>query len=277
MRAWFVAFAIASCSKATPPAPAPAPAPAPKPPPTPCSVSVFVDASSAWIGTTAGTCRVALTELGDELGSLKQAFPRKCSPPLELASDAGVYQDLISAMDVAVRAGFIDVGLTPRDGLSIALPSKDPAPHCTAPQNATDPPPLPPAEPSPPPKIGSDGTIELTFPGPEDGAKDALQVAPVLVVTKTEMLFQNEPITIDQLAPHLAIEAKKTLTTLGPRQQKACADAKRGLRPAPGNICPIGLMILQADAATPMAEINRIVVTTKQAGYDNLLFAVKNR
>jgi len=277
MRAWIFAVALAACSKDSKPSPAPAPAPAPKPPPTPCSISVFVDATNAWIGTTAGTCRVARAELGDELRSLKQSFPKACSPPLELASDTGVYQDLISAMDVAVKEGFIDVGLSSRDALSIALPSKDPASHCTAPQNAVDPPPLPPAEPSPTPKIGSDGTIEITLPPPEAGAKQALQVAPVLVVTKTEMLYQNEPITIDQLAPRLAVETKKTLATLGPRQQKACADAKRGLRPAPGNICPIGLLILQADAATPITTINRIVTTSKEAGYDNLLFAVKNR
>jgi biopolymer transport protein ExbD len=240
---------------------------------------VFVDGTNAWIGTTAGTCRVARDALGEELHALKQSFPSACTPPLELASDSGAYQDLISAMDVAVREGFIDVGLSSRDALSIELPSKAPAAHCIAPKDAVDPPPLPAAD-SPVPskvKIGSDGSMEIDLPPPDEDAKQAMQVAPVLVVTKTEMLLQNERVSMDQIPSRLATIAKQTLASLSPRQQKACADEKRGLRPALGNFCPLGLLILQADAATPVTVINQLVTIAKKGGYDNLMFAVKNR
>ena len=277
MRLMVVLVAVGCSKDPRPPVPAPVPAVAPKPPASPCSVSVLVDATNAWIGTTAGTCRVARDALGDELRALKQSFPRACTPPLELASDTGVYQDLISAMDVAVKEGFIDVGLSAKDALSIELPSKAPAAHCIAPKDAVDPPPPPSAEPPPPPKIGSDGSLELDLPPPEEGAKDAMQVAPVLIVTKTEMLLQNERVTMAQLPSRLEAIAKQTLGALSARQQKACADQKRGLRPALGNFCPLGLLILQADAETPIPVINQLVSIAKKGGYNNLMFAVKNR
>jgi len=42
-------------------------------------------------------------------------------------------------------------------------------------------------------------------------------------------------------------------------------------------VCPDGLAILQADESTDARLINKIVVTAKAAGFDNLLFAVKNK
>ena len=58
---------------------------------------------------------------------------------------------------------------------------------------------------------------------------------------------------------------------------KACDDAKNNIRPQPGEICPDGLAILQADETTDARLINKIVNTAKAAGFDNLLFAVKNK
>jgi hypothetical protein len=37
------------------------------------------------------------------------------------------------------------------------------------------------------------------------------------------------------------------------------------------------MLILQADESTPTKVINLVVETAKSAGYDNVLFAVKNR
>jgi biopolymer transport protein ExbD len=37
------------------------------------------------------------------------------------------------------------------------------------------------------------------------------------------------------------------------------------------------LAILQADASTPMRTINQIIAGGRRAGFDNLLFATKNR
>ena len=57
----------------------------------------------------------------------------------------------------------------------------------------------------------------------------------------------------------------------------ARVEAKSGLRPEAGKYCPDGLAILQADEKTDARLINRIVNTAKAAGFDNLLFAVKNK
>jgi len=55
--------------------------------------------------------------------------------------------------------------------------------------------------------------------------------------------------------------------------------AQRGqnIRPKPGEVCPDGLAILQADEGTDARLINKIVNTAKAAGFDNLMFAVKNK
>jgi hypothetical protein len=42
-------------------------------------------------------------------------------------------------------------------------------------------------------------------------------------------------------------------------------------------MCPEGLAILQADQGTDVRMINKVVNTSKVAGFDNLLFAVKNK
>jgi biopolymer transport protein ExbD len=126
--------------------------------------------------------------------------------------------------------------------------------------------------------------------------KDTLQLAPVIIVTKREITYQGDLVAtidavmrdespafkIDALFERLDASAKKIKTDVGLKQiprdlQKACDDAKAGLRPEPGKLCPDGLAILQADEGTDARLINKIVNTAKAAGFDNLLFAVKNK
>jgi biopolymer transport protein ExbD len=126
--------------------------------------------------------------------------------------------------------------------------------------------------------------------------KDTLQLAPVIIVTKREITYQGELVAtieavlrddspsfkIDALFERLDAAAKKIKEDVGlgkiPRDlAKACEEAKAGLKPQPGLICPDGLAILQADETTDARLINKIVNTAKAAGFDNLLFAVKNK
>ncbi|HEY0483510.1 MAG TPA: biopolymer transporter ExbD [Kofleriaceae bacterium] len=127
-------------------------------------------------------------------------------------------------------------------------------------------------------------------------ARDTLQQAPVIIVTKTEITYQGQAVAtvesvlrddsptfkIDALFERLDIAAKAIREQVAMGRQpkdliKACEDAKSNLRPAPGKICPDGLAILQADESTDARLINKIVNTAKAAGFDNLLFAVKNK
>lgn len=126
--------------------------------------------------------------------------------------------------------------------------------------------------------------------------KEALQQAPVIIVTKTEITYQGQLVAttdsvlrddsptfkIDALYERLDAAAKKIKEDVGmnrmPKKlQEGCEKAKRNERPEPGFICPDGLAILQADQETDARLINKIVVTAKAAGFDNLLFAVKNK
>src|SRR5512140_3039961 len=127
-------------------------------------------------------------------------------------------------------------------------------------------------------------------------AKETLQQAPVIIVTKSEITYQGQLVAtvesvlrddsptfkIDALFERLDAAAKKIKEDVAMGHQpkdliKACEDAKSNIRPAPGKICPDGLAILQADESTDARLINKIVNTAKAAGFDNLLFAVKNK
>jgi len=127
-------------------------------------------------------------------------------------------------------------------------------------------------------------------------SKQTLQQAPVIIVTKSEITYQGQLVAtvdsalrddsptfkIDALYERLDAAAKKIKEDVGmgklPKDlAKACDDAKNNIRPQPGKICPDGLAILQADESTDARLINKIVNTAKAAGFDNLLFAVKNK
>jgi len=127
-------------------------------------------------------------------------------------------------------------------------------------------------------------------------ARETLQQAPVIIVTKSEITYQGQLVAtvesvlrddsptfkIDALFERLDAASKKIKEDVAMGRQpkdliKACEDAKSNMRPAPGKICPDGLAILQADESTDARLINKIVNTAKAAGFDNLLFAVKNK
>lgn len=128
-------------------------------------------------------------------------------------------------------------------------------------------------------------------------SKQVLQQAPVIIVTNQDITFQgqlistveaalrddNQQFKIEALYERLDGEAKKIKETVAlgnlkdKKLAKACDDAKNNIRPQPGEICPDGLAILQADENTDARLINKIVNTAKAAGFDNLLFAVKNK
>ncbi|HUQ01298.1 MAG TPA: biopolymer transporter ExbD [Kofleriaceae bacterium] len=129
---------------------------------------------------------------------------------------------------------------------------------------------------------------------PEAVSKDALQEAPIIIITKSEVSFMGTQVaTIDSLlrdeTPTLKIEAlfermqavgkkRREEISLGrdKRAKKACDDLKAGIVD-PGNLCPEGLAILQADKEVDARVITMVVTTAKYAEFDNLLFAVKNK
>jgi biopolymer transport protein ExbD len=125
---------------------------------------------------------------------------------------------------------------------------------------------------------------------------DTLQQAPVIIVTRNEITYQGQSIIttelalkddsahfkIDLLYERLEAAARKIKEDVGLGKYdkvllEACEKAKNNVRPEPGKVCPDGLAILQADEATDARLINKIVNTAKAAGFDNLLFAVKNK
>jgi len=132
---------------------------------------------------------------------------------------------------------------------------------------------------------------------PKADSKDILQEAPVIVMTRNEITYQGQLIAtvdsvlhddsptlrIDALYERLQEAAKKihedvTIGKVSPQTKKACDEAKNGFRPGPGQpICPDGLAIVQGDESTDARVINKVVKTAKDAGFDNLLFAVKNK
>jgi len=126
---------------------------------------------------------------------------------------------------------------------------------------------------------------------------DTLQEAPVIIVTRNEITYQGQSIIttelalkddsaafkIDLLYERLEAAARKIKEDVGlgrkydKKMLEACEKAKNNIRPEPGKVCPDGLAILQADESTDARLINKIVNTAKAAGFDNLLFAVKNK
>jgi biopolymer transport protein ExbD len=128
-------------------------------------------------------------------------------------------------------------------------------------------------------------------------SRETLQQAPVIIVTKSDITYQGQLIAtvesvmrddsptfkIDALFERLDAAAKKIKEDIGNGKQPkdlaaACEKAKANIRPGRGEvICPDGLAILQADESTDARLINKIVNTAKAAGFDNLLFAVKNK
>lgn len=135
----------------------------------------------------------------------------------------------------------------------------------------------------------------LELPGAD--SKVMLQRAPVIIVTRTEITYQGGLIaTVDAVlrdeSPTFRIEALYERLEAAARKIKedvlagrvddkklleSCEKQRKHERVDPAMLCPDGLAILQADKETDARLINKIVVTAKAAGFDNLLFAVKNK
>jgi biopolymer transport protein ExbD len=94
---------------------------------------------------------------------------------------------------------------------------------------------------------------------PAPGGAADMKSAPVVVVTKSEITVAGEKTD----------ELKDAATGTGELKGLALKLAKPASADAP--------VIIQADQDTPATVINRIVLTIKTAGYDNVLFAVKNK
>jgi biopolymer transport protein ExbD len=132
---------------------------------------------------------------------------------------------------------------------------------------------------------------------PKADSKDVLQTAPVIVITRNEITYQGQHIAsvdsvlhddsptlrIDALYDRLQDAAQKIAEDvrqgkLSVQAKKSCDDMKNGLRPPAGQeLCPLGLAIVQGDENTDARLINKVVKTAKDAGFDNLLFAIKNK
>jgi len=261
-----------ACEKASPTHDKPTPDPTPTPtPPTPkqldagtvapmqtaCDViAMHIVEQGIWVGAppdvrcfgirTAGTLDAVWLER--ELRQFRGAL-RDCDPSFEVAASPNVaYQDVILAMDVAIKTGFIDIGLSDPGSLGVAFASAPPAASTRCPQ-------LEDLEPSTAPAAAS--VPRPTVP------RAGLAEAPVIIVTRTEISIVLPPQT-SVLVMTVADAA---------RGAGLIAQLTEALDKAPIK----GLAILQADQGTDARVINRIVLTTKAAGFDNLLFAVKNR
>jgi biopolymer transport protein ExbD len=181
--------------------------------------------------------------LGAGLQALAAALPTDCTRSIQLAADSDTsYQNVVTTMDLAIKAGLADVQLTDPSGLSVKIDDSDAlerkARHCAAPAA--------PAAPAP---------VTTTSPN-----KDAMKDAPVLVITPTDVSVDGT-----------SVGAVKTLAKgkgVIPALTKALAAHKGGDKHT---------VIVQADVSSSVALINRVIATTKQAGYDNVLFAVKNK
>ncbi len=217
-------------------------------------VAIYLDGDGTWLATgrdAKSRCYApnkAGTPDSDWLETqLRRAQANPCGPSAsELAgADDVPYQQVITAMDVSVKAGFVDTGLSSPTALSVPLAAADPkgaASECPATL-------LPPKPVTAPVRTA-----------PRASGTDALKAAPALIVTKTELTL-----TVKDTRTVIATLADATAATTLASLTKALPSSTDGL------------LILQADESTPTKIIYLVVETAKAAGYDNVLFAVKNR
>jgi biopolymer transport protein ExbD len=96
-------------------------------------LSVLIDADEIWVGVSRGndSQRIPRVSAGHDWAQLEDVLKHHKSTALfehrtgiEIAADSTSahpvpYQTLIAAMDIAVKAGFVDVGITEPQGLSV--------------------------------------------------------------------------------------------------------------------------------------------------------------
>lgn len=128
---------------------------------------------------------------------------------------------------------------------------------------------------------------------PTAATKAALQTAPIVMITQNELTLQGALIApvetiladdssplIDLLKEPLEAEAKRIKDDVDSGRinevfKKACDDLAAGKRS--DVFCPTGLVILQADEGTDTRLVNKVIVTMRIAGFNNIMFAVKGK
>jgi len=167
-------------------------------------------------------------------------FAGKCAA-FVTADPTLTYQDVILVMDTLVKDGIVDVSLgKPGD----PPPGHDRPAH---PDHATDVTTLWKVGPDGKPLL--EGTVEHRM-----AAADRWKTMPVLIVSKTQVLFGGKEI--------------------GKPEDSALQDELATALPANPKD---PTLILQADAATSAATINQVIAAANQRGYTELLFAVKTK
>ena len=192
--------------------------------------------------------------LGAGLSALAAAIPTDCGRAIEIAGDSDVsYQNLIATMDLAIKAGLPDVGLTDASGLSIKI---DDSAALEKSARRCAPPPKPAPAPAPAPASPpSPGAVPPAPPAPSVRAD-----VPIVILSTTTLTLDGA--TLGDVA---------TLAK-GKGVIPALVKALRAHKTSDPHT-----MILQADQASNTAVVNRVVASGKQAGYDNVLFAVRNK
>jgi hypothetical protein len=222
-------------------------------------LSIEVRGDGVWVGSTRGERRFVARCQGEIDGAgvaasleavARDAFAGRTD--VEVAAVGGLsYQDLITAMDFAIKAGFPDVGLTEPDSLTVRFPLQ-PRDADRVAAWCGQPAPLR-ADSSPSPCTSGDSSKpQLTH--------DDLARTPIVVITQTEITIAGGRITTPEM-----------LASGDRRAAEALAKAMQAAAPVQS-----GFVIVQGDAGTDTAIINAVVRAAKDAGCSPL-FAVKNR
>lgn len=226
-------------------------APLARGPRTACdTVAIQIDTGGAWLGAPpdvrcfaprAGT-DLDVGWLDAELKRLRAAIDStRCPSRVELAVTAdATYKEAIAAMDAATRAGFTAVSLVAPGALAMSFAG--PPPTATTCGDTVD--------------VGT--PTGATAPGAVSASTrtHVSATTPIIVVT-------GDAITAN----------RKQVATL--------AEASQSEGPIPALANAIGTaggdrtIILQADAATSARVMNRVVETAGRAGFDEVIFAVK--
>jgi biopolymer transport protein ExbD len=221
------------------------------------SIAIHVVARGVWLGASTGArCFVPRKDaaldpaaLDTELQTLVGSLPIDCSRDVSIAGDPGVsYQDVITAIDHAMKAGLADVALSDPKHLAIhfddSAAREQKAPHCTAPAS--------PAKPAP---AASKAPASTLAPPP---AKPDLAAAPIVTISRTELALDGKKVADVKTIAHGKGKVAALVTAL---RARASGDQHA--------------VILDADASTDAGLVNRVIASAQQAGFDDVLFAVK--
>jgi biopolymer transport protein ExbD len=192
------------------------------------------------------------------------------------------YQEIVRVMDVGVKVGLIDVQIGAGSDLAAvfhdsAAARRSAAAHCPSPP--PPPPPRPSSRPAPsepplarltrPPPPAElarrKELLERQVPLPPWPPKPDLSKAPVIVVTPTEVTMRGRTLCrVAGLASGSGaiqplLEALEDVARTGD-----AADAETR-----------GVAVLQADESLDAVVIERVLASSRAAGYDDVLFAVK--